>query len=76
MKTSVPTVVEWIEGRHDEDFMDELTPEEMVSEVLRAVVEKELPELEQELERFAGKNYTTLGKIEFLGELRDEADRV
>ena len=76
MKTDVETVVDWIEERHDEYFMDELAPEELVSEVFQAVVENELPELEQELERFAGKNYTTLGKIEFLEELRDEADMV
>jgi len=76
VKTDVETVVEWIEDRHGEYFMDEMAPEELVSEVFRALTENELPVLERELERFAGKNYTTLGKIEFLEELREEGDKV
>lgn len=72
MNTSIDDIVGVVEDRHEEQYMDELSPEEFVQEALQALVDEELPELEKRLERYEGKQFTTLGKIEFLSEIEEE----
>lgn len=72
MNTSIDDIVGVVEDRHKEQYMDELSPEEFVQEALQALVDEELPELEKSLERYEGKQFTTLGKIEFLSEIEEE----
>lgn len=71
MKTGVEDIVDRIEERTEPYYMDEMTPEEFTTAVLNALVEEELPHLQEELERFDSKKYTTIGKVEFLEEIRE-----
>jgi hypothetical protein len=72
VKTGENDIVEVLEKRHGEYYMDELTPEEFTEQVLQALVDEELPELEKHLEKFEGKQFTTLGKIQLLSEIEDK----
>ena len=75
MNTSIDDIVGVVEDRHEEQYMDELSPEEFVQEALQALVDEELPELEKRLERYEGKQFTTLGKIELLSEIEEAAQK-
>lgn len=72
MKTGVDDIVEELEERFGPQYMDDLTPEEMTEEVLQILVDLELPELEEHLEKYDGKKFTTIGKIKFLNEIEEK----
>lgn len=69
-------VVEKIDKDYAEVFRGEIRKDVFVEEIIEAVfsayTELKMPELEQELERFKDKKYTTIGKIKLLEEIREE----
>lgn len=71
MKTDVEDIVDRMEEQFPPQYMDEMTPEEFTIAVLNAFVEEELPHLQDELERFSGKKFTTAGKVDYLNEIRE-----
>lgn len=76
MKTSIDDIVGLIESRHDEYYMDKLSPEEFVAEAFRALVDQELDNQREELQRFDGKKFTTMGKIDLLNEIEQEVEKL
>jgi len=60
-------LVEKVEERTPSD----VNAEPVIDTVLAAYAEVRLPELEEELGKFEGKRFTTLGRIEEVEELKD-----
>jgi len=67
MNTDSKEVADALEEKYG--FETEERLEDIVDAAFRELAEQELPELQQELERFEGKKFTVLGKIEFLESL-------
>lgn len=67
MKTTITEIADEVDKRLDENT----STENIIRESFQVLAEKEVSKLQNKLRMFEGKNFTTIGKIELLEEMKD-----
>lgn len=74
MKTSKEDIYEHMTEQYGTEAVKEANTNTTIDMVLQALVDLELPEIEDKIERYEGTQFTDLGRLKLLEEIQEEVN--
>jgi len=74
MKTNKEDIYEHMTEQYGSEAVKEASTNTMIDMVLQSLVDLELPEVEDKMERYEGTQFTDLGKLKMLESIQEEVN--
>lgn len=74
MKTSKEDIYEHMTEQYGSEAVKEASTNTMIDMILQSLVDLEMPEIQDKIERYEGTQFTDLGRLKLLEDLQEEVN--
>lgn len=74
MKTSKEDIYDHMTEQYGADAVKEASTNTLIDMILQSLVDLEMPEIEDKIERYEGTQFADLGKLKLLEEIQEEVN--